>query len=57
MLGVVGQLALLPGSLEVGFHAHNTHFSALCALAAVVGWQVVLLGVFADAHNPRDRMG
>jgi hypothetical protein len=50
-LGVVGQLALLPGTLDVGFHELDVHFSVLFALLAVLGWQVVLLGVFADAHN------
>ncbi|WP_018501925.1 glycosyltransferase family 2 protein [Parafrankia discariae] len=50
-LGTAGQLALLPGSLDVGFHRLDLHFSVLFALIALLGWQLVLLGVFADVHN------
>jgi glycosyltransferase involved in cell wall biosynthesis len=49
--GVVGQLALLPGALDLGFHEFDVHFSVLFALLAILGWQVVLLGLFADAYN------
>jgi hypothetical protein len=51
VLGVAGQLALLPGALDVGFHALDAHFSVLFALIAILGWQVALLGLFAHAHN------
>ncbi|WP_018635876.1 glycosyltransferase family 2 protein [Parafrankia elaeagni] len=50
-LGAVGQLALLPGSLDLGFHRLDLHFSVLFALFTILGWQLVLLGVFADVHN------
>nr|MDT0664628.1 hypothetical protein [Micromonospora sp. DSM 115978] len=50
-LGLVGQFALLPGALDVGFHRLDVHFNVLFALLAILGWQVVLLGVFADVHN------
>jgi hypothetical protein len=49
--GFAGQLALLPGSLDLGFHRFDVHFSVLFALLAILGWQVVVLGLFADAHN------
>lgn len=51
VLGVAGQLALLPGALNLGWHALDTHFSVLFALIAILGWQVTLLGLFAHAHN------
>ncbi len=50
-LGLVGQAVLLPGSLDLGFHRLDLHFSILFALLALLGWQVVLLGVCADVHN------
>ncbi|TFE33443.1 glycosyltransferase family 2 protein [Frankia sp. B2] len=50
-LGIVGQAALLPGSLNLGFHRLDLHFSILFALLALLGWQLVLLGVCADVHN------
>ncbi|SNQ46188.1 Low-salt glycan biosynthesis hexosyltransferase Agl6 [Frankia canadensis] len=50
-LGLVGQAVLLPGSLNVGFHRLDLHFSVLFALMALLGWQLVLLGVCADVHN------
>ncbi|WP_322778341.1 glycosyltransferase family 2 protein [Frankia sp. Cas4] len=50
-LGVAGQLVLLPGALDVGFHRFDVHFCVLFAMVAILGWQVVLLGLFADAYN------
>ncbi|WP_225438554.1 glycosyltransferase family 2 protein [Candidatus Frankia nodulisporulans] len=51
VLGLLGQAVLLPGALDVGFHRLDLHFSVLFALTALLGWQVVLLGVCADVHN------
>ncbi|CAO5188019.1 Low-salt glycan biosynthesis hexosyltransferase Agl6 [Frankia sp. AiPs1] len=51
VLGLVGQAVLLPGSLDLGFHRLDLHFSILFAALALLGWQVVLLGVCADVHN------
>lgn len=48
LLGIVGQVALLPGPLPLGFHALDMHFSALFALLSIVGYQAVLFGVFAN---------
>ncbi len=50
-LGVTGQFVLLPGSLDVGFHRLDVHFCVLFAMVAILGWQVVLLGVFADSYH------
>jgi hypothetical protein len=50
-LGLAGQAVLLPGALDLGFHRLDLHFSILFALVALLGWQLVLLGVCADVHN------
>ena len=47
VLGLVGQGLLLPGPLNLGFHALDVHFSVLFALAAILGYQTLLFGVFA----------
>jgi glycosyltransferase involved in cell wall biosynthesis len=56
LLGVAGQLALLPGPLRLGFHALDMHFSALFALLSIVGYQVVLFGVFANTYARTHRL-
>jgi Glycosyl transferase family 2 len=56
LLGVVGQVALLPGPLPLGFHALDMHFSALFALLSIVGYQVVLFGVFAHTYTRTHRL-
>ncbi|WP_239336947.1 glycosyltransferase family 2 protein [Frankia sp. CiP3] len=50
-LGVTGQFVLLPGVLDAGFHRFGVQLCVLFAMAAVLGWQAVLLGVFADTYN------
>jgi hypothetical protein len=47
--GLLGQLALL--TFVAGTGAYPLRLQVLCALTAVVGWQAVLLGMFADAQN------
>ncbi|SBW19223.1 family 2 glycosyl transferase [Candidatus Protofrankia californiensis] len=49
--GVAGQLVLLPGVFDLGFRRLDVHVCVLFAMVAVLGWQVVLLGIFADAYN------
>jgi glycosyltransferase involved in cell wall biosynthesis len=56
LLGVLGQVALLPGPLPLGFHALDLHFSALFALLSIVGYQVVLFGVFANTYARTHRL-
>jgi glycosyltransferase involved in cell wall biosynthesis len=56
LLGVLGQVALLPGPLPLGFHALDMHFSALFALLSIVGYQVVLFGVFANTYARTHRL-
>lgn len=54
-IGLVGQGLLLPGPLNLGFHALDVHFSVLFALLAILGYQAVLFGVFARTCLPADR--
>ena len=51
VVGMVGQTVLLPGPLDLGFHALGTHFSALFTLCAVLGYQSVLFGLFTKAYT------
>jgi len=57
VLGLVGQGLLLPGPLNVGFHALDVHFSALFALLAILGYQTMLFGVFAKTFLPVEGAG
>jgi hypothetical protein len=50
VLGIVGQSALLPGPLPLGFHVLNMHFSALFAMMTLVGSQSVMFGLFSRAY-------
>jgi hypothetical protein len=52
VLGLVGQGLLLPGPLNLGFHALDVHFSVLFALSAILGYQTLLFGVFARTWLP-----
>jgi len=55
LLGLVGQALLLPGPLNLGFHALDVHFSALFALLTILGYQTLLFGVFARTCLPMAR--
>ena len=55
VLGLLGQCLLLPGPLNLGFHALDDHFSVLFALVAILGYQTLLFGVFARTCLPGDR--
>lgn len=50
LLGVGGQVALLPGPLPLGFHTLDMHFSALFALLSILGYQTLLFGLFAKVY-------
>jgi glycosyltransferase involved in cell wall biosynthesis len=52
VLGLLGQGLLMPGPLNVGFHALDVHFSALFALLAILGYQLIVFGVFARTCVP-----
>lgn len=57
VVGLLGQGLLLPGPLNLGFHALDVHFSVLFALVAILGYQTLLFGVFARTCRPADRPG
>lgn len=52
VLGLIGQGLLLPGPLNLGFHALDVHFSVLFALLAILGYQTLVFGVFARTCVP-----
>jgi hypothetical protein len=54
VLGLLGQAILLPGPLDLGFHAFDVHASVLFALLAILGYQTLLFGVFARTCRPPD---
>jgi glycosyltransferase involved in cell wall biosynthesis len=50
LVGFVGQSALLFGSVTVGHHLLQVHFSILFALLTLAGSQAVIFGVFARTY-------
>ena len=57
IVGLIGQAVLLPGPLNLGFHAFDVHFSAFFALLAILGYQALLFGVFAKTALPVSQGG
>lgn len=47
LAGLFGELALLPGPLNIGAHALDVHTMLYCAGFAVMGFQLVLFGIMA----------
>jgi glycosyltransferase involved in cell wall biosynthesis len=50
LLGLIGQSVLLVGSVSVGHHSLQVHFSILFALLTLAGSQAVIFGVFARTY-------
>jgi glycosyltransferase involved in cell wall biosynthesis len=50
LVGFVGQSALLVGTVSVGHHSLQVHFSILFALLTLAGSQAVIFGVFARTY-------
>jgi glycosyltransferase involved in cell wall biosynthesis len=50
LLGFIGQSVLLLGSVSVGHHSLQVHFSILFALLTLAGSQAVIFGVFARTY-------
>jgi Glycosyl transferase family 2 len=51
VVGIVGQLALLPAGVDAALHRAGVHVSVLFTLIAILGYQLTCFGVFADAMN------
>ena len=47
LLGLIGTVALLPGPLQIGNRAYDIHVMVLACLLCLLGYQVLLLGLFA----------
>ena len=50
LIGFIGTLLLLPGPLKIGGHAYDVHVMTLTSLLALLGFQVILLGLFARTY-------
>ena len=51
LVGFVGQSALLIGSVSIGHHSLQVHFSILFALLTLAGSQAIIFGVFARTYS------
>jgi glycosyltransferase involved in cell wall biosynthesis len=62
LVGLIGLLALLPGSIHIGGHLISFHFMFVAALLVMLGFQIMLTGFYAKAYAyshrfaPEDRM-
>src|SRR5262249_17950921 len=50
LIGFIGQSVLLVGTVTVGHHSLQVHFSILFALLTLAGSQAVIFGVFARTY-------
>ena len=50
LLGFIGSLFLLPGPLKIGGHPYDVHVMTLTSLLALLGFQVILLGLYAKTY-------
>ena len=50
ILGFIGTLLLLPGPLKIGWHSYDVHVMTVTSLLALLGFQVVLLGLYARTY-------
>ncbi|MGI8868244.1 MAG: glycosyltransferase family 2 protein [Mycobacteriales bacterium] len=57
VIGMAFQAALLPHPLNVGLHSLDMHFSALFAMCAICGYQVLVFGIFATEYTKGIRPG
>jgi glycosyltransferase involved in cell wall biosynthesis len=62
LAGVAALAALTPGKLQVGAMSFDFHYMIVAALLAILGWQVLTLGLFAKVFSvmegiaPADRL-
>ena len=54
-LGMLIVIALLPGPLPIGGHAYDTHFMVLGSSLALLGFQVINLGLYARTYSLTER--
>ena len=50
LLGFIGSLLLLPGPLKIGGRPYDVHVMTLACFFALLGFQIILLGLFARTY-------
>lgn len=55
LFGLLALLALLPGPLQLGRHAWDSHAMILASLCTILGVQVLTMGLSAKAYSYRHR--
>ena len=50
LLGIIVTLLLLPGPLKIGGRSYDVHVMTLTSLLALLGFQVILLGLYARTY-------
>jgi len=62
LIGLIGTLLLLPGPLKIAGRAYDVHVMTVTSLLALLGFQVILLGLYARTYaivsglEKRDRL-
>lgn len=56
ILGFIPLLALLRGPIWIGGHGYDQHFMVLGSLLAILGFQVITLGLYAKAHAYQEKI-
>lgn len=51
ILGFIPLLALQWGAIKIGGHAYDYHFMVLGSLLAILGFQIINLGIYAKAYS------
>lgn len=55
-IGFILLLVLLPGPLQIGSHGYDQHFMVVGSLLAILGFQVITLGLYAKAYAYREHI-
>jgi len=50
LIGFIGTLLILPGPFKIGGHAYDVHVMTVTSLFTILGFQVVLLGLYARTY-------
>jgi len=50
LLGMMALLMLLPGPVQIGSHAYDIHVMTLAGFVALVGYQILNMGLYARAY-------
>ncbi len=56
VLGFIPLLALLRGPIWIGGHGYDQHFMVLGSLLAILGYQIINLGLYAKAYSYQEKI-